>query len=186
MSHATISVNRVIINSVNISASGVAASGVAPVELYPVELRQWSYPTESRRAKCVHRLHIVRALNYPHAVRPLRLLPELLLTPPAVLYLPLRDLRCNPFLPIAQSNYYNTHIVHFIFIHMYCVHSTPFSCECAFHTKHIEFSTIKGNYSIFLALKNSTRLNAPTFLHLIKDAFAISFKIRFLVFKTLL
>ena len=44
VSHATISVNRVIINSVNISASGIAASGVAPVELYPVELRQWSYP----------------------------------------------------------------------------------------------------------------------------------------------
>ena len=42
VSHATISVNRVIliINSVNISASGIAASGVAPVKLYPMEWLQ--------------------------------------------------------------------------------------------------------------------------------------------------
>ena len=33
VSHATISVNRMIIYSVNISASGIVFSGVAPVEL---------------------------------------------------------------------------------------------------------------------------------------------------------
>ena len=42
--------------------------------------------------RCVHKL---AAEGRPHAVRTIRHLPELLLTPPAVSHLSLRDSRCN-------------------------------------------------------------------------------------------